>query len=358
MAESKIHVTLSPISPKATNEAASKTGNVNTTPIGNRTMNIGDRNDNIDIENASDAPYEKAKNNIEKTYTDEDRDYIADKTRGRSQTLIEDFNPDGYTNFYKNNLAYDDPKGNINAKNFADTLALSRQADARNNRLIRAPQDIGTFDGDNSIMPAQQKWEKLPQIETEEMRQMTTNRNIAANQRSHEEQLQSDIQRYRFELQKMSDSQQMQLLYTIGIDQHKLKDAFARAVMDIDYKMPATQKINFIFQRWIGDLSQWMNANVVNNLYSTFMKVSPLVAQIYTSVYGMGQLPTMEEALLNEMDGYVMQSDNTPTEKIAEMGMQRYFLSNLKAYLNGHSVGQGIRNTVSGYNKEADSPAK
>lgn len=344
-----------PISPMAPESPATKSGGDDKKheAMGDKRLEMGDAHLETDRTNFSESG-EAAKQRAEDSYTPEKENKITTKTRDNQKKIIESINPENLYSNYKDNLSMNDPRGNINAKDYAETLALSRQADARNNNLIRTPTDIGyeTFNfGTKDFTPGQ--WEKLPEITTEEMRQMEENRKLADSSRQAGVNLQNTLQQYKYELQRMSDTQIMNLLNNIGYDEHKFNDAFRQAVVDIDFKDLSQQNLRLVFQRLFTELGQFMNANVVNALYRTFMNKSPLLAQLYTSQYGTNPMPTIDQALNNEIMGNILQDSNlSPSDMLGTFTMTQMLLAKLNTAIVAHEYSSSLDSVGAGFNRK------
>ena len=124
------------------------------------------------------------------------------------------------------NIAKQGRYGNLNNKNFDDTLKLSREADAYNNKPVgkmhlgisynpSAGQGVGGFETTGY---------DRPKIETQEMRQMRANERLDEMQRGLDVQLQHDITKLPYDYFKKT----MDEKYNIRMNEAEAKRAMAQ----------------------------------------------------------------------------------------------------------------------------------
>jgi len=172
--------------------------------------------------------------------------------------------------------------GNLNNKSFNDTLKLSRQADAYNNRPLDNMRLGGHYNaaGGSYDLGVETLGYERPKIETQEMRQMRANENIDLQQRQLDDQLQAAINAKDYDAFKQALTQKFNIQlsdYTIN----KTMENYYRTQTFMDMLGKDREKWQKIFimkfgieaGRYMYDLAQ------TNNL---------LAQQIMNIIYGMG----------------------------------------------------------------------
>jgi len=99
------------------------------------------------------------------------------------------------------NIAKNNPQGNLNNKSFNNTLYLSRKADAYNNKpqeQLRLGGSFASGTGTYNLGQAEDKY-KRPTIETEEMRQMSRNRQLDYARQALRVQLQGKVDQWQYD---------------------------------------------------------------------------------------------------------------------------------------------------------------
>lgn len=281
-----------------------------------------------------------AKQKAKDSYQDTEADETVSDLNTRHSAVIDSIDPEGMFSDYNNNFTWNNPRGNYNAKSYADTLALSREADARNNALIRKPNNIGGYYlGGNSVQPTFNEYTKMPQIDTEEMRAMEASRGIDLGARKAQTDLQAKIQAYNYELQRMSDSQKMQLMYQIGMDEHRFNDAVRKAIFDIDFTQYSESKMRLMFDRMRQQLALYMNQEVANSLVDAIIHGAGTYANVYAAFFAPNPLPEASQLVRQRaLDFFYTHSDN-----YMDLLTKCVTIDKLIATIQAQNVGEGLR---------------
>lgn len=142
----------------------------------------------------------KTKPLLDEAYSEVDD--IEQQAKNRNPT---DLNP-----LQNNNFAMDGRYGNLNGKSYANTLKLSREADAYNNK-----PDTQIFHmGVNGAGPSEVTTVSKPKIETQEMRQMRANERLDEKQRGTDIDLQAAINKKDYDAFKAAIEQKYNLQLT------------------------------------------------------------------------------------------------------------------------------------------------
>lgn len=121
-----------------------------------------------------------------------------------------DTDPTSLNPLQNNNFAMNGRYGNLNRKSYQDTLKLSREADAYNNK-----PDTQIFHmGVNSAGPSEVTTVSKPKVETQEMRQMRANERLDEKQRGADIDLQSIINRKDYDAFKAAIEQKYNIQLT------------------------------------------------------------------------------------------------------------------------------------------------
>ena len=143
------------------------------------------------------------------------------------------------SNVYGHNLK-DNPLGNLNNMSADDTLAMSRAADARNNRQRFMQGDIGarTFTMGSSGIEDPQITRVNP-IETQEMRQQRANESLDIHARQRQADLAADIESHALTLQKTRDNNLMQIAQVYGMTDPYMQQKLRSLYTDLTWETPA-----------------------------------------------------------------------------------------------------------------------
>lgn len=265
------------------------------------------------------------------------------------------------SNVYGKNLR-DNPLGNLNDMSAADTLALSRQADAYNNRVRYQGGDIGarTFSMGSSGITTP-TLQKVSPIETQEMRQMRANEDVDKYARQEQARLAADIERHGLNLQEQRDQNIMQIAQQYGLTDPAILQQLRSLALDINYGNPmrkaqdliSTDLLNKIKARFGGQL-----ANYYLKLYRSY----PNLAATMANYAGM-QLPTWAAAQLDSAAAEIVSDIKDPMERIAAQKQLQAIAQTASAQididtmrstmsLNSYSYGNVIKNLKKRLQKE------
>lgn len=179
-------------------------------------------------------------------------------------------------------LAKNGRYGNLNNKSFSDTLNLSRQADAYNNRpldLMRLGGHYNAAGGSYDLGVETLGYER-PKIETQEMRQMRANENIDTLQRQQDTQLQSAINAKDSEAFKQALTQKFNV---------QLSDYTINKTMENHYRTQTFMNmINKDYDKWRKIFDAKFGTEMGKFIYELAQTNNLLANQIMNIVYGMG----------------------------------------------------------------------
>lgn len=259
-----------------------------------------------------------------------------------NETMLDKLNKHRHNNNARNNI-----RGNLNGKSFEDTLALSRKADAFNNRLWYMP---GRTAMHTRTMPGVQgeigQGVRLSPIETQEMRQMRANERIDENARTLDNQFQYETNKFPLDLQRRVSDMSTNIAQTIGTSDVAVQQAFRLAVINNDYNLPTQTRYQQLFQDFTQNLLYSIKNRVAHQAIS-IMAHDPDLARMYAQcMIGDVSVPTTQQQMYNRwLNGVLSQMDGmSDADKYA---MTQFFSQN-SAYtvinsMIGTSLGAGSR---------------
>ena len=186
----------------------------------------------------------------------------ADKVAGKSSSLYDSQTSDLLNNFANTgsfitdnakkvkdkdiwqganlNLSKDDYQGNLNNADFMSTLNYSRMADMLNNKMYLTPSSIGARtakrgSSGTGIDNIGLGFQKGPQVETQEMRQMRANEKIDAERRAQDIRRQGAIQDRILNIQQNLDAGMVELGKKFAFSKEALASLIAQLVVNKEY---------------------------------------------------------------------------------------------------------------------------
>lgn len=176
------------------------------------------------------------------------------------------------------NLAQNNPRGNLNQASYDATLRFSRLADKVNNRLHWDPGTISIGTGKRGVLqsgtgPTVSRWDP---IETEEMRQMAANRRLDERARNAGVDLQSRIQAYPQDLQEMRDKAALGLEGDLLRSEDSFNRTWQTAVLQSEYVGSVENYFKKNMQRYILDLDLANKTRIADYLLN---ELTPWAAQ-------------------------------------------------------------------------------
>lgn len=293
-----------------------------------------------------------AKNSI---YTDEEQQAAIDKNKGRQQAVQGNWNKsvkDAIVSWHDENLAQNNPYGNLNNKTYNQTLNLSRMADRFNNHLDWEPGTVGrtTYHLGNVEGDTGKAYRRDP-IETQEMRQMRANENIDALARQGQAGLQSDMNRYGLDLQRQSDTNQATFAQQLGLGQDDINRALQNALIQGEYTQPNSMQIQMKMQRFVQEIALESKTKLGQYLYNTYQKCGPVVASYISQVVSGQKGMSFDELLSSE---YIQSAINASGARTSEEKLEVYktlyaTLSTAAAQFMMQGAAQGFTQGLSNY---------
>lgn len=241
------------------------------------------------------------------------------------------------------NIAMQGRYGNLNGKTYANTLNLSRMADALNNKRHWIATDVGYRAGGElgtqaAGMGHSERWEP---IDTQEMRQMRANERLDELQRTGDVNLQTNINGHTFDLQKQMDDITNRLIEATGNDNINYRRAVKDAILDIEYRNPATlseaQRAQIFAQR----LQKEIDAQVVQKAYNIWLK-NPMFGSYWSDAMGKGQMPSYKDQMYQEIIRIAKQSGSTVQEQLQILSTLEAMLTMNAVYANGAAFTRGL----------------
>lgn len=185
-----------------------------------------------------------------------------------------------------NNFSKNSRYGNLNEKSYQDTLRLSRQADAYNNRPVDTMMlggSAATGTGSYSLGQETQKYSR-PQIETQEMRQMRANERLDEAQRGTDVRLQAALNSKNYDVFKDAYQRIANSLDTRAQQRYAL-EAF-------DY---AERYRNFFAKNYDvfkAELEEWLSGDKITRVWNQF-RSNPLFAMMMSMAIVGQPMPDM-----------------------------------------------------------------
>lgn len=202
---------------------------------------------------------------------------------------------------YNQHLVKEGRYGNLNNKSFDDTLKLSREADAYNNKPIgkmhlgisynpSAGQGVGGFETTGY---------DRPKIETQEMRQMRANERLDEMQRGLDVQLQHNITKLPYEYFKKT----MDEKYNIRTSEAEAKRAFAQ--------IRAVDRAQQTMSQWGTNFEKVFNAKygiLLGPIMAELAKTNTLQSIVFANAaLGFSAIPIQDYYTYKFLDPYLKQ---------------------------------------------------
>ena len=291
----------------------------------------------------AESQYKNIKGDVGSKENEQD---IVDTTRGRSSQVQREFTPEQakYVNpWQQNNFAMNSRYGNLNNKRYANTLNLSRMADALNNQRHWIGAKVGrrtnsSFGTNDYQEGHSEHWEP---INTQEIRQVRANERLDEAQRQQEIGLQSAINRYGFDLQKYMDEMSNRVIEATGNDNISFKRAMQDAMLDINYRNPSqlsqTQRTQ-IFSQY---LQKELDAKVVQQAYNIWLK-NPMFGSYWSDAMGKGQMPSYKDQMYQEIVRQAKESGKSAQESLQVLAALESMLTMNAIYQYGNTFTRGI----------------
>lgn len=189
---------------------------------------------------------------------------------------------------YGTNLAQENPYGNLNGMSFRNTRNLSRLADAVNNKLHKGPQSTGyrtnsSFGSQKEERTEGHQWDP---ITTQEMRQMRANEQVDMSMRQGMVRQQQNVNDYEMDLQRKVDDVAITLSQALGINEVQIQEAARQAVLNINYTLPAQQRIQLIGASFLQRLANATRSEAVAWAYKIWQKNPAVGAYAMQSMTG------------------------------------------------------------------------
>lgn len=272
-----------------------------------------------ELEGQIDKPdYQEAEDNA--NWTGEQRSQQTADNKAAGDKLVDDYNTDkqrsAWDPYWNKNHAKDNWRGNLNGKSYANTLNLSRAADALNNRRFWEPGQGGRRTnsefGTNEVqLGRSERWQP---IETQEMRQMRANERIDERARQADVDLAADVRRNTFDMQQQNQSMQFALAQALGMSAIQLQDYMKRGRFDMEYRAQFQQMLQQKFQQFTTSLAQSTKVESLRRAlqeYGNNPEVANLIAQ---GLLGGVSMPTVKNMLISQMYGQLVQAGGNPEE--------------------------------------------
>ena len=138
------------------------------------------------------------------------------------------------------NLSKEDYQGNLNNADFMSTINYSRMADMLNNKMYLTPSSIGARtakrgSSGTGIDNIGLGFQKGPQVDTQETRQMRANEKIAAERRAQDNRRQGAIQDRILNIQQNLDAGMVELGKKFAFSKEALASLIAQLVVNKEY---------------------------------------------------------------------------------------------------------------------------
>lgn len=293
-----------------------------------------------------------AKKAYKDIYTDEERQNAIDINKAHQQSVQGNWNKaakDAVVPWHDQNLAKNNPYGNLNNKSFEQTLNLSRQADRFNNHLDWDPGHVGrtTYHLGSTESDTGHAYRRDP-IETQEMRQMRANENVDALARQGQAGLQADMNRYGLDLQRQSDTLQAQFGQQLGLGQDAIAHALQSSLITGEYTQPNSMQMQQKLNRFMQELAFEMQTKKGGYIYDVYQKCGPVIAsyvsQTINGVPGM----SFDELMYSEYMQNALQSIRQAGGTAEDVAKAYNNLKTIYAVGTYAAQMQGLGNGVSG----------
>ena len=317
----------------------------------------------------------RGKMHDQQAVSEAEKDAVFDKARGMGRYIRDSWGEEDANRalkHYGENLAKNNPYGNLNGSSFKNTLNFSRLADALNNKQYKNWSSLGTFstDGSGGIVPSGEvgySSDKRTPIETEEMRLMRENERLDEEQRRGLIQQQQNVNDYALKLQEKMDNLCQNMAEHIGTTELAVQQAWRNAIVNIDLTQPSTQKLQMMAQRFLQELVLTTKSKAVRYaLEQTYKHGGEYGAMISEALLG-GEL-NEENLLVSSVYRKIAEdAPDLPTYKVMtdmvglqlstlESAGQRYAMTRGYA-ADGKGLSRGYQAEVSGIGKAAGDTA-
>ena len=249
------------------------------------------------------------------TYNVEDEEEDLNTGKRRQSEIDSSFtdNPDEWYRRYQywnENFAKNNPRGNLNGMNFSDTRLMSRLADALNNERHLKPTDIGHrtlhygSTGTGADQAGSERWEP---IETQEMRQMRQSERLDERALQYNQDRQKVIEDYPQKLREQMDKINADLAKYAAQADIDFGKYLKEGVFDKEYKGSWDTYWNTLQHKFAVELGQDMKERI----FSKLRKLDYLAGALYASGTQFQSPPTeiisalygvINEAVVNETD--------------------------------------------------------
>lgn len=183
---------------------------------------------------------------------------------------------------YQNPHAINNFRGNVNGRSSANTLYLSRLADAFNSQLHRTPTSIGArfgLDGGSSTGIENATPRRWDPIETQEMRQMRNNEQLDNYQRQQDINREAKVRGHSMDLQEQIDKAALDLSQYSSKADIDFGNMLKNAVANLDYTATGQTRLSQLQQAFATELkthqddkvAQMMLKNIDNPVFTNAM---------------------------------------------------------------------------------------
>lgn len=234
-----------------------------------------------------------------KTYTQGKEDFASNKEVGsnlQNQSSWQRNVQDAYdeeqkrrasSGMYGQNLAQNNPLGNLNQKSFEDTQYASRLADAFNaQRYYYGRQGgIGARGFNVQRGPGAIDLRDVKPVETQEMRQMRANEGIDAYARQRQAGLSADAAAHSLDLQRRADESVQNLAAMFGVNQADLSKQFQELNASLNWESP-TRLAQSLYSQRAQQIVNAMLGEELGTKYMTMLKRTPMLANLISGRLG------------------------------------------------------------------------
>lgn len=221
-----------------------------------------------------------------------------------------------WNNFKKRNLSKEDAQYALNNMDYNNTLALSRFADAFNNRYWTTPVGIGarhhTRNGasgtDLSNVVAQSRAHRKEPITTEEMRQMEATRAVDRKRREQEQDHYNTLRTFETELLKFNAQEQINFLTFLEKMDAETQQYLMKAFTDFEY----TSKNKAALEQLLYNNQLHMDAALkakVASLLNDVSRKNPIYGQILGQPFGT-VMPSQLQRITQQMITDIVDESN------------------------------------------------
>lgn len=194
--------------------------------------------------------------------------------------------------------------GNLNGMQFDDTLKLSREADAYNNRPTEQVRDWRPGGSTNIGSVSYVEPYNRPKIETEEMREMQKARQLDLNQKQMAQQLQAAVNAKDYDAFK----QMYQQMFGIELNKYQL-DSAMRDFYRKNYITLASMKDH---EEWAERLKQYFGIENAKIIYNLSLKNYVVGMYFANLMMGMPVADIETVAKQQYINAYMQSHGNTP----------------------------------------------